>query len=303
MIREAVEKDKAKLYELWRNSFSHKTVQALDFFMKNGIKEGKTVISEMDDKLVASAFLNEMNIMFHNKCLKATFLSHATAHPDYRKSGALDDVLKSVLDECEKKSLFTFVEATSYKFWENYGFQEAVIHRFYELNQHHFENVSVSHVFEDANAEELKEVYDQFISHFDGYKCTTVRDFENMIEEAKACQERILVTRHFGKVQGYIRFSVDNHHVRVKELVYLGSNAMQRLCKAALGQREVLELELSEAEHLEKLYPLALPRKRVAIMVRCNNFPLFNKLYNAKVKTSRDAFMVSKKPKYMNEKY
>ena len=38
-------------------------------------------------------------------------------------------------------------------------------------------------------------------------------------------------------------------------------------------------------------------------MVRCNNFPLFNKLYNCKVKTSKDAYALSKKPKYMNEKY
>lgn len=303
MIKQALEKDKTQLYQLWQNSFSVKSNETLNSFFNIGLQEGKTILCEMDEKTVATVFMHDMDLQFHGKCLKSVFLSHVATHPDYRKSDALDNTLKSVLDECEKKALFTFVEATSYKFWENYGFQEAIIHRYYELNGRHFENVSSKDVREQANPEEMKEVYDTFMKHFDGYKCRSVRDFEILIQESHANMDRIFMIHHLGKPKGYIIFHVDNNQVRVKEIIYLGSNALLKLCKAALAQHDLILLELSEAEHIEKLFPLAIPRKRVAYMVRCNNFPLFNKLYNCKVKTSKDAYALSKKPKYLNEKY
>lgn len=303
MIKEAGEKDKTAIYNLWQSSFSIKNSETINCFFNHGMKEGKTILCEKDDKLVAAVFMHDMNIMFHNKLLKSVFLSHAATHPDYRKTSSMDECLKSVLDECERKALFTFVEATSFKFWESYGFQEATIHRYYELNERHFENVSQNDVFEDASCEEMKEVYDAFMKHFDGYKCRSIHDFELIQTEAGMMNERILIARRRNKPMGYIRFAVENRQVKVKELIYLGSNAFLRLCKAALGTHELILLELSEAEHVEKLFPLAIPRKRTAVMVRCNNFPLFNKLYNAKAKTSKDAYALAKKPRFMNEKY
>lgn len=303
MIEEASEKDKTAIYNLWQSSFSIKNSEAINYFFNHAMDEGKTILCEKDDKLVATVFMHDMNIMFHNKLLKSVFLSHVAAHLDYRKTSALDECLRSVLDECEKKALFTFVEATSYKFWENYGFQEATTHRFYELNANHFENVTKNDVFEDATAEELKEVYDAFMKHFDGYKVRSLHDFEEIIHQARMTNERILIARRKNQPMGYIRFNIENKQVKVKEIIYLGSNAFLRLCKAALGVNDVIFLELSEAEHIEKLFPLAIPRKRISIMVRCNNFPLFNKLYNSKVKTSRDAYALTKKPRFMNEKY
>lgn len=303
MIREAVEKDRDELYSLYKSSFSAKNAQSIDSFFENGMRDGKVILCEKDDKIVASVFMNDMNVVFNNKLLKSIFLSHVAIHPDYRKTGAIDECMSSVLEECERKTLFTFVEANSFKFWESYGFQEACTHRFYELDHRYFEGVSIQGVYEDATVEECKVIYDLFVKHFDGYKKRSHHDFEMIFNECKTSNERILVARHNDKPMGYIRFCLDGKHVKVKEMVYLSSNALMRLCKGALGQRESILLELSDAERIEKMFALAIPRKRVSIMVRCNNFPLFNKLYNCKVKTSKDAYAVSKKPKYMNEKY
>lgn len=303
MIREANESDFTELMNLYKSSFSMKNIQSIDCFFNNGFKEGKTIVCEKDDKMVASVFMREQNVMFHNKMLKSVFLSHVAIHPDYRKTSALDECMKSVLEECEKKVLFTFVEATSFKLWENYGFQEACVHRSYELNDRYFEQVVSKDVYENVNSSELKVIYDEFMKHFDGYPLRSFGDFDRMIEESKMLNERILIARHRNKPMGYIRFLVEGKHVKVREIIYLGSNALLRLCKAALAQHDTILIELSDAEKLEKLFPLAIPRKRVSIMVRCNNFPLFNKLYNSKIKTSKDAYALSKKPKYMNEKY
>lgn len=303
MIKEASEKDKTSIYQLWENSFAVKNAKMIHCFFNHGIKEGKTILCEKDEKIVATVFMHDFNLNYHNKLLKSVFLSHVVTHPDYRKTTAMDECMKSVLSECDKKALFTFVEATSIKFWESYGFQEATIHRYYELNERHFENVSSKGVYDDPSALELKKIYDEFVKHFDGYKCRSLHDFEIMIEEAKMMNEVILIARNGNELFGYIRYSIENKYVKVKELLYLGSNAFLRLCKVALAQHDYILLELSEAEHIEKLFPLVIPRKRMAVMVRCNNLPLFNKLYNSKAKTSKDAYALSKKPKYFNEKY
>ena len=303
MIRDAIEKDREELYSLYKSSFSVKNAQSIDSFFDNGMKDGKVIICEKDDKIVASVFMNDMNVVFNNKLLKSTFLSHVAIHPDYRKTGAIDECMNSVLEECERKTLFTFVEANSFKFWENYGFQEACTHRFYELDHRYFEDIGTQGIYEDATVEECKFIYDTFVKHFDGYKKRTYHDFEMMFNECQTANERILVARHDNKPMGYIRFVLEGKHIKVREIIYLSSNALMRLCKVALGQRESILLELSDAERIEKMFALAIPRKRVAVMVRCNNFPLFNKLYNCKVKTSKDAYALSKKPKYMNEKY
>ena len=303
MIREAVEKDRDELYSLYKSSFSVKNAQSIDCFFDYGMKDGKVILCEKDDKIVASVFMKDMNVVFHNKLLKSIFLSNVAIHPDYRKTSAIDECMNSVLEECERKSLLTFVEANSYKFWENYGFQEACIHRFYELDHRYFENVSVKGIYDDIHVEELKLIYDNFIKHFDGYKKRELHDFEVMLKESVAMNERILIARHNNKPMGYIRFVLEGKHIKVKEVIYLSSNALMRMCKAALAQHDSILLELSDAERIEKMFPLAIPRKRVSIMVRCNNFPLFNKLYSSKVKTSKDAYALSKKAKYMNEKY
>lgn len=303
MIREAKSTDKAAIYELWKSSFTIKNVDTMNCFFNHGMNKGKTILNEQDEKIVATVFMQDMNTMFQNKLLKSEFLSHVYIHPDYRKTNALDECMKSVLNECEKKALFTFVEATSFKFWENYGFQEATVHRYYELSERHFENVTSKGVYDNPEAHELKEVYEIFMKHFDGYKKRSLKDFEDMIEEARIVKDRLLIARNGNRPMGYIRYVIENKHVKVKEILYLGSNAFLRLCKVALAHYDYILLELSEAEHIERIFPLVIPRKRVAIMVRCNNIPLFNKLYNAKVKTSKDAYALSKKPKFMNEKY
>lgn len=303
MIRDAQEKDKNDIYALWQSSFSLRNGDALNSFFNYVMDNGNTVLQEADERIVSTIHLQDFDLMFNGRILKATYLSHIATHPDYRRAGYMSQCMKSVLDECENKVLFTFIEASNPKLWETFGFQSAVTHRFYELNASHFVGISDKGVSEDATAQELKECYDTMMTHFDGYRIRNIAYFERMLKEAKQCKERIFIARSNSGVQGYIRFSEHKGVVKVRELNYTGGNACSRLLKAALKQNHEILIEVSEAEHLEKIFHLALPRKRVSVMVRCNNFPLFNKLFNTKVKTSKEAFALGKKPKYMNERY
>ena len=147
-------------------------------------------------------------------------------------------------------------------------------------------------------------VYEEFMTHFDGYKIRNVIMFERMINECLHCGEQLLAYRDSqGRIKGYVRFRSRKDHVKVSECIYSGSTVLTKLLKAAVGNHTELRLEVSEAEHLEKVFPLAMSRKRIFTMVRCGNLPLFNKLYNANVRTSKEAYAIGFKPLYLNEKY
>ena len=303
MIRDALEKDKNDIYVLWQSSFSLRNGDALNSFFNYVMDRGNTVIQEVDERIVSTVHIQYFDLVFNGRILKASYLSHIATHPDYRRAGYMSQCMQSVLDECENKVLFTFIEASNPKMWERFGFQNAATHRYYELNASHFTAISSKGVSEDLTAEDLKHCYDEMMKHFDGYRIRDLHYFETMIKEAKQCKEHIYIARSSQGPQGYVRFQEQNGVVKVRELLYTGSNACCRLLKAALGKNHEILIEVSEAEHLKKIFNLAIPRKRTAIMVRCNNFPLFNKLFNTKAKTSKEAYAIGNKPKYMNERY
>lgn len=303
MIRDALEKDKKDIYALWQSSFSLRNGDALNSFFNYVMDDGTTVLQEVDEKIVSTIHIQYFDLMLGGRILKAAYLSHIATHPDYRKAGYMSQCMQSVIDECENKVLLTFIEASNPKMWETFGFQSAVTHRFYELNASSFIGVTSKGIEENVTATELKDFYDWMMLHFDGYRLRDVHYFEVMLKEIKQCKEKLYVVKNVNGIQGYIRFTEHNGVAKVKELLYTGSNACCRLLKAALGKNHEIVIEVSEAEHLEKIFNLAIPRKRNVIMVRCNNLPLFNKLFNTKAKSSKEAYAIGKKAKFMNERY
>lgn len=304
MIRDAQEKDKAAIYALWQTSFSLKSSDYLNCFFNNVYDFGRTILCEYNSKIVSTVHMQEFVMNLHSIPIKAIYCSQIATHPDYRRSGFMQECMESCLDECDKKVLFTFVEASNPKFFEQYGFQEACVHRTYDLQAKYFEKISPIGISDTFTAKELLMVYNSFIKHFDGYRVRNEIYFERMMKECIECGENLIVYRNNeGVMMGYARSVIRNGQVKVKECVYQGSIALCKLLKASISHYPEIHLEVSEAEHFDKVFPLCISRKRVFTMVKCNNLGLFNKVYNAKAKSSLEAYTIGDKPIYMNERY
>ena len=304
MIRDAVEKDKQAIQNLLKMCFPITSSDFMDCFFSSVYDYGRSVVCEVDDRIVSCVHMQEMNVQLNGMAVKSIFLSQLSTHLDYRRSGYMQECMASVLDECDKKVLLTFAEASNPKLLERFGFQQASIHRTYDLPAKYFDKATTIGITDTYTAAELLAVYEEFMTHFDGYKIRNVMMFERMINECLHCGEQLLAYRDSqGRIRGYVRFRSRKDHVKVSECIYSGSTVLTKLLKAAVGNHTELRLEVSEAEHLEKVFPLAMSRKRIFTMVRCSNLPLFNKLYNANVRTSKDAYAIGFKPLYLNEKY
>lgn len=87
----------------------------------------------------------------------------------------------------------------------------------------------------------------------------------------------------------------------VEEIIYLDSMSLMKLCNAALQERRVIHLHVSEAENLAKLFPEAKVRVYGSTMARLNDAKLFSRLYSRRVNSVEEAFAISQKPLYLNE--
>ena len=95
----------------------------------------------------------------------------------------------------------------------------------------------------------------------------------------------------------------DGEQLKVQEMIYLDSMSLIKLCNAALQERKIVNLYVSEAEDLSKVFPEALKKSYPSAMVRLNDSKLFTKLFRKKIDTIEEAFAISHRPLNLNEFY
>ena len=59
---------------------------------------------------------------------------------------------------------------------------------------------------------------------------------------------------------------------------------------------EVTSILISESERFDKLFPLHFPRTDKKLMVRLNNYKLFDKFSNTNVRNAKTAYELLEKP-------
>ena len=77
--------------------------------------------------------------------------------------------------------------------------------------------------------------------------------------------------------------------------------SLVKLCNAALQERRIVHLLVSEAENLSLVFPEARHKTYGSTMCRLNDANLFMRVYNRRVITVEDAFGISRRPLNLNE--
>lgn len=92
----------------------------------------------------------------------------------------------------------------------------------------------------------------------------------------------------------YIPQKDNQAHVEV--LVYFDSQAIQDLLSYLSINNEVTSILISESERFDKLFPLHFPRTDKKLMVRLNNYKLFDKFSNTNVRNAKATYELLEKP-------
>lgn len=304
MIREAGRNDKSEVYDVWKHAYPNHSRAYLNFYFKHIFDQGVCIVKEQDRRIVSSVQISEHVLRFYNQYLMVGYIAGVSTLPDYRRKGYMREVLESALDEESHNHLITLIEAFNPRLYEPFGFETIYYRKSYVVRQEFLENVTTNHLVYSADPKELLNIYREFVEFFDGGYVRDEAYYTLLMKELITNQKKLIVYRDAYKcVKGYLICQKLKNDMVVKEAIYLESAVLIEMLKGALAQDEEILVEVSQGEKLEKLFPLAIPKKQPFIMARVNNYDLFNKLFNSDVESVSQAYALVKKPLWIHEYY
>lgn len=304
MIREAEIEDKREIFELWKASYPNQNLNYLTFYFRALFDQGTTLIQEQDDRIISSIQLNEHILSFQNRMLSMSYLLGISTLPDYRRRGHMRCLMEAALDEASHRHLITLIKAFNPKLYAPYGFDTVYVHKTYLIRPQDLMKVSTIHTQREASAPALLHAYQRFTSRFDGFYVRDKAYFEYLLEELTLKEKQLIVYRDpIQGIIGYLIYKVIKDEVQVKEAIYMESIHLMRMLKAIEQPEKDLIIEVSDKEKLEKIFPMAIPKRQGFMMARINDYELFNKYFNAEVKTPKEAYALLKKPLWLHEYY
>lgn len=304
MIKEASRSEKSEILNLWKHAYPSQHEDYLKFYFDQIFDEGRCILSQQDNRIVSSLQMNTHTMYFLGKQLKVNYITGVSTLPDYRRRGHMRQLMNSAIDEASHNYLVTLIMGFNPKVYEEFGYEVVYYRKAYTIQSEYLNKVTTAHVSYQASAEELLKVYQMFAQHFDGYYIRDKKYYTLLLKELELQHKELIVCRNMRQeVCGYLVCQKKKNDVMIEEAIYLQSSVLMRMMKKAIGMEKEITIHVSPSERLEKIFPLAIPKKQPYMMARINHLPLFNKLYNTHVKSTKEAFRKVKKPLWCHEYY
>ena len=302
MIKKATAEQTAEIKDIFRICFPNEDTRYLDYFFKNVYEPENCYVNISGGKIVSTLIRNPHALMFNGRVLQASMIMGVATLPEYRRSGYMQQLMDVVLDACEHSELLTLIQSESPVIYEPFGFRTIYKRCDVRLERKDVKRITNFGCAYEPTPIDLLKVYSAFIRRFNGFYARDLQYFVDYKKEIVAEGGKI-VAYYNGKdqIQGYAVMIPQGDELCVEEIIYLDSMSLMKLCNAALQERRVIHLHVSEAENLAKLFPEAKVRIYGSTMVRLNDARLFSRLFSKRVTTVEEAFAISQKPLYLNE--
>lgn len=304
MIKEADKSEKQEIYALWKQSYPSQNEDYLKFYFDQIFDDGRCILIKQDNLVISSLQMNTHTIRLADKQLKAGYILGVSTLPEFRKRGYMRKLMESAMDEAGHNYLVSLIRVSNPKICERFGFEIIYNRKAYTVPREYLNKVSSANTSYLADAEELLQTYQKFVQHFDGYYMRDKNYYSILLNELKLHQKEMVVFRDKQQmVSGYMIYQKKKQEIVIEEAIYLESMALMRMMKKAIGFEKEITILVSSGERLEKIFPLVIPKQQAYLMARINHLPLFNKLYNTHVKTTKEAFDELKKPLWCHAYY
>lgn len=302
MIRRATEEQTEEIKKLWITCFPLEDSRYIDFYFKNYYKPQYAWCNVHDDKIISVVIRTPHAMMFNGRVLRTSMLSGIATLPEYRHKGYMQEVMDVVLDACEHSELITILRTEKPKMYERFGFQMVYNRSIYRLKRSDVKRITIYGCAYEPTPLDLLKVYSAFIKRFNGFYARDLEYFVKYKQEVIHTGGKIVAYYNSkNQIMGYAVMKPNGDDLEVEELIYLDSMSLVKLLNACLQEKKNVEICVSDAEDLGKLFPKA-ERKKVAVtMARLNDAQLFSRLYGRRVSSVDSAFAISTKPLNLNE--
>lgn len=248
-----------------------------------------------DGQITSCLQVHERNLNFLDHQFRVSVIALWATLPDYRQRKQFSSLLDAALMQATYNDLLTLTYTNMPKLFDTKSFQTITSTKEYWIGsglcrQGDFLKVKQS-------SKNLYPLYFQFMQYFDGSIILSEEEFSKKILYAKEAGKTIVTMYNEHKEEkGFAIYTSQDNQAHVETLIYFDSQSIQDLLTYLSTQHEVTSLLVSENERLDKLFPLHFPRLQGKVLVRLNNYKLFNKLMNTDVRNAQSAFQQIEKP-------
>ena len=302
MIRRGRQEDRTSIFDLYGRSNSAGFVNREDYFARKFIPEN-VYVNEINGHICASLQLNFCPLFIGGKKIASGWLFGQF----YDYSRGLKDInalTGEIIEQQKYRTLITVIPTDNPKEYGKYGFEEIYRKRVYTISRSHLDNASYKGVSKDFRIEDLMALYNGFVSHFNGYLVRDRRYWSQLIELLRFKRYNLAVYYdEEGRPQGYMIYYIEAGKVSVVEIIYNNGTALTRLVCYALRLKNSIRLYTSENEDLTRAFPKVRYKLETTAVARVNDLEMFNRLFDANVRSSREAFALGGRPLYLSEEY
>ncbi len=302
MIEKANEKMLNEIKHVWKVCFPKQDPRYMDFYFKNIYDPDSCYVNIEDGMVVSVLMRNRHALMFNDRVISVSMICGVATLPEYRRKGCMKELMDVVIDACEHSELLTLIQTENPSIYEPYGFRMIYNRTDFTLQRKDVRRITNFGCAYEPSAIDLLKVYSAFIKRFNGFYARDLEYFVRYKKEVTAVGGKF-VAYYDGKnqIRGYAAMIPQGSELRVEEIVYLDSMSLFKLCNAALQERRVIHLLVSEAEDLSRLFPDAMKNTYGSTMVRLNDPELFMRLFNRRINTIEEAMAISIRPLNLNE--
>lgn len=302
MIEKAAPDKTNEIKKVWKICFPKQDPRYMDFYFKNIYDPDSCYVNVQDGKIVSVLMRNRHALMFNGRVLATSMIVGAATLPEYRRKGCMKELLDVVIDACEHTELLTLIQTETPELYEGFGFRTIYRRSDFRLERKDVRRITNFGCAYEPSALDLLKVYSNFIRRFNGFYPRDLEYFVRYKKEITAVGGKI-VAYYDGKnqIRGYASMIPQGNELRVEEIVYLDSMSLVKLCNAALQERRVIHLLVSEAEDLSKMFPGAVKNTYGSTMVRLNDPALFMRMFNRRISSVEEAMGISARPLNLNE--
>ncbi|WP_297237695.1 GNAT family N-acetyltransferase [uncultured Faecalicoccus sp.] len=250
-----------------------------------------------DNKVTSCLQTKERKFTYQGKTCSALVITLACTLPDYRQRNHFSQLLEAAMNYANCNHMLSMAYTNFPKLLEAKSFQAVSKTKYYWLELKDQTFGSEKNVKTYRPDMDLYSLYLDFLNHFDGSILLDKESFINQIHYYLNCNHRIVVmTDDRQALKGFAIYKVNNEHIEIKRMIYLDAAAIKDLLAYLSPRCESASFTLSQAERLEKIFPMEIPRNQGTVLARLNNYKLFSIWSHQNVHHAREAFDLLEKP-------
>ncbi|MEG0523743.1 MAG: GNAT family N-acetyltransferase [Erysipelotrichaceae bacterium] len=290
-----------ELKKLIVGSSPNAKTELIEYNLEHPKTDDQYLVIEQDDQIISTLGISYFDINYSKRIIKTGYIHSLVTKIDYRERGHANSLIREAINELENKCLFTYTSTYHPELFEKYDFKMIYYYKTYSIEKGYLNNISKAGIDTNLNEQELLKIYEKYTSHFEGYIKRKQTYFNTILKYVNEGLLDIVGYRdNKGMLLGYALYHIYNDKPIIKEIIYLNSLALIKLCSYLIGDNNELIINVSLAECLDKVFPLILPKKVPYMMVRINNYELLSKLIGKVVTTPTEVFNLLNKPLYIN---